>query len=132
MKRTIFTLLILAAIAPAYGQGYRTMSVWQGGNAHEYSLITLDSLVPGSYEGKAVVYYNKNTTFSKIKIDSLNLADVDSITVSVPDIESTNQRTVKELILEKAKVMIRKHMIRSPVIRLSELSVLGIGSPATP
>ncbi|MBO7050315.1 MAG: family 43 glycosylhydrolase [Bacteroidaceae bacterium] len=109
MKRTIITLLILAAIVPAYGQGYRTMSVWQGGNAHEYSLITLDSLVPGSYEGKAVVYYNKNTTFSKIKIDSLNLADVDSITVSVPDIESTNQRTVKELILEKAKVSFKKN-----------------------
>lgn len=100
MKRTALTAaLILTVALSATGQGYRTMSVWQDGKAKNYSLLTMDSLVAGRYDGKAVVYY-ENSSYSRLRTDSVNLDAVDSITVSAPAIASTNKRSLKELVLE--------------------------------
>ena len=98
--------LLLTMAGSAYGQGYRTVSVWQDGKAKDYSLLTFDSLVAGQHEGKAVVHY-ENAGYTKNKVDSLALADIDSVTVSVPDVESTNMRTVKELMVEFKKLKVR-------------------------
>ena len=95
---TILFVLMMAAL-PVYGQGYRSMSVWRDGKATEYSLLTLDSVEVAAGNGKAVVHYEKRG-YTKLAADSVALADVDSITVSVPDVSSTNKRSVKELTLE--------------------------------
>lgn len=95
---TILFVLMMAAL-PVYGQGYRSMSVWRDGKATEYSLLTLDSVEVAAGNGKAVVHYEKRG-YTKLAADSVALADVDSITLSVPDVNSTNKRSVKELTLE--------------------------------
>ncbi len=95
---TILFVLMMAAL-PVYGQGFRSMSVWRDGKATEYSLLTLDSVEVAGGNGKAVVHYEKRG-YTKLAADSVVVADVDSITFSVPDVNSTNKRSVKELTLE--------------------------------
>lgn len=98
-KRAIVIFFLAAVHAISYGQGYRTMSVWTDGKANEYSLLTLDSLVMGNPNGKAAVHYEKRG-YTKNVTDSFAIAQVDSITFSVPDVTSTNTRSIKELTLE--------------------------------
>ena len=105
MKRAFLTILLFTAIASASGQGYRTVSVWQNGQVKDYPLVMFDSLAAAEREGKAMIYYNRNLNYSKPKVDSITYADIDSITVWHPEIESTNQRTVKELILERKSIV---------------------------
>ena len=108
MKRTFLAILLFTAITSASGQGYRTVSVWHEGEVKDYSLITFDSLAAGERDGKLMVYYNKNLSFSKPRVDSIDYADIDSITVWTPDFESTNKKTAKELMLERKNVSMKK------------------------
>ena len=105
MKRAFLTILLFTAITSVSGQGYRTMSVWHNGEAKDYPLVTFDSLAAAQREGKAMIYYNRNLNYSKPKVDSVIYAEIDSITVWNPEIESTNRRTVKELILERKSIV---------------------------
>lgn len=108
MKRAFLTILLFTAMTSASGQGYRSMTVWSNGVAKDYPLVTFDSLAVAEKEGKATFYYNRNQNYSKPKVDSISYADIDSITVWNPEVESTNRRTVKELILERKTVTFKK------------------------
>ena len=108
MKRAFLTILLYTAITSVSGQGYRTVSVWHEGEVKDYSLITFDSLAAGERDGKLMVYYNRNLSFSKPRVDSIDYADIDSITVWTPDFESTNKKTAKELMLERKNVSMKK------------------------
>jgi len=100
MRRTTVTAaLILTVALSATGQGFRSISVWQNGQSKNYSLTTIDSLVTGRYDGKAVLYY-ENSSYTRNRRDSISLDAVDSITVSAPAVTSTNRRSLKELVTE--------------------------------
>ena len=98
INRTILFVLALVSL-PVMGQSYRSMSVWNNGKATDYSLLTLDSVEVGIGSNKAAVHYEKRG-YTKLAVDSISMEGIDSITVSVPNVNSTNKRSVKELTLE--------------------------------
>lgn len=89
-RKAGLALLLLMAVANTNGQGYRSMSVWQEGTAREYSLVTLDSMA--FLDGKVAIIAGTDNT------DSIVASSIDSITLSVPGIKSTNKRSARELI----------------------------------
>ena len=101
MKRLLFiaSLLSVCGIVPA--QSYRSMSVWHDSIVTEFSLVAVDSVVMGSDGSLKIHTDNTAQTFQA--------ADIDSITLSVPSIESTNKRNMKELIAEFNNVSINKN-----------------------
>ena len=90
IRKAGLALLLLMAVANANGQGYRSMSVWHEGASREYSLVTLDSM--SFLDGKVAITAGSDNT------DSIDVSSIDSITMSVPDIKSTNKRSARELI----------------------------------
>ena len=112
MRRTVFSFLLLLSWASVSGQGYRTMSVWQNGAAKDYSLISVDSIVVGETEGNMQVHSGKTK-------DAIAVAGIDSITVSVPDIVSTNTRSASELTAE----------LKGQSIKLTSYKKLGKNNP---
>lgn len=105
-SKAILSALLLTVVLPLLGQGFRTMSVWSEGNVGEYSLLTIDSVVTGISDGKMLVYY-ENAGYSMFLTDSLAVSTIDSITISVPDVKSTNKKTAKELMLELKQVSVK-------------------------
>jgi len=89
IRKALPALLLLMTVVDVSGQGYRSMSVWQEGAAREFSLVTLDSMV---FENDQVSI----TADSKIA-GEIEVSSIDSITLSVPDIVSTNKLTAKQL-----------------------------------
>lgn len=97
----LFLLSSVAALA-AVAQPYRTFSVWSGNGSTDFSLVTTDSFAVVNDSGPMVVYKYTGTT------DSIDIATIDSITVSAPNIASTNKRTVTQLKAEFDKVSVNK------------------------
>ncbi len=97
----MFLLSSVAALA-AVAQPYRTFSVWSGNGSTDFSLVTTDSFAVVNDSGPMVVYKDTGTT------DSIDIATIDSITVSAPNIASTNKRTVTQLKAEFDKVSVNK------------------------
>lgn len=97
MRRLSFLLIIMfLAFQTGWAQAYRSLSVWSDGTSTDYNLVTLDSLQFVS-DSNAVNIYSKKTI-------SWNAAQIDSVTISVPDVVSTNKKTVSELKAEFSKV----------------------------
>ncbi|MBR4810640.1 MAG: family 43 glycosylhydrolase [Bacteroidaceae bacterium] len=89
IRKALSALLLLLTVVVANGQGYRSLSVWHEGSAREYSLVTLDSMV---FENNQV-----SITDDSKNADEIEVSSIDSITLSVPDIVSTNKLTAKQL-----------------------------------
>ena len=81
-------------------QSFRSMSVWKDGAMSDYSLVTIDSMDFGTSDTTLVIH-------SGSKTNSFVLDDIDSITLSVPDIVSTNKRSPSELKTEFSKVKVK-------------------------
>lgn len=108
MKRRVVCYAVLSAFCLLSGaQSYRTLTVWHDAVPIEYSLTRLDSVSFDSENGLMLVSY----TDSKLKEvkDTLKADEIDSITVSVPSIKSTNKKNVKELLAEFDNVPINKN-----------------------
>lgn len=112
MRRTIFSFILLLSWASVYGQGFRTMSVWQNGTAKDYTITSVDSVVLGRTEGNMQVHYGR-------KSDVIAVSGIDSITLSVPDIVSTNKRTAGELTAE----------LKNQSVNLTSYKALGKNNP---
>lgn len=89
MKRTVVIALSFMAIASVDGQVVRTMSVWNEGVAREYSVSAVEKIELGEVEGNVLVVGEKT--------DVIPVTEIDSITVSDPDILNTNKRSMDEL-----------------------------------
>lgn len=83
-----------------FSQSFRSMSVWKDGVMSDYSLVTIDSIDFGAGDTTLVIH-------SGTKTNSFVLNDIDSITVSVPDIVSTNRKSPNELKAEFSKVSVK-------------------------
>lgn len=101
MKRLFLIVSILSAGTVVPAQSYRSMSVWQGSSSTEFSLVAVDSVVMDTDGSLKIVTGSSTETFQA--------ADIDSVTLSVPSIESTNTRNMKELIAEFNGVSINKN-----------------------
>ena len=101
MKRLFLIVTILSAGTVVPAQSYRSMSVWQGSSSTEFSLVAVDSVVMDTDGSLKIVTGSSTETFQA--------ADIDSVTLSVPSIESTNTRNMKELIAEFNGVSINKN-----------------------
>ena len=100
--RLCFSLLLSMTAAAVVAQPYRSFSVWSGNGSQDISLVTIDSFAVVNDSGPMVIYKYTGKT------DSINIAGIDSITLSVPDVASTNKRTVAQLKAEFDKVSISK------------------------
>ena len=83
-----------------FSQSFRSMSVWKDGVMSDYSLVTIDSIDFGAGDTTLVIH-------SGTKTNSFVLNDIDSITVSVPDIVSTNRKSPNELKAEFSKESVK-------------------------
>lgn len=101
MKRLFLIVSILSAGTVVPAQSYRSMSVWQGSSSTEFSLVAVDSVVMDTDGSLKIVTGSSTETFQA--------ADIDSVTLSVPSIKSTNTRNMKELIAEFNGVSINKN-----------------------
>lgn len=101
MKRLFLIVSILSSGTVVLAQSYRSMSVWQGSSSTEFSLVAVDSVVMDTDGSLKIVTGSSTETFQA--------ADIDSVTLSVPSIESTNTRNMKELIAEFNGVSINKN-----------------------
>jgi arabinoxylan arabinofuranohydrolase len=77
------------------------MSVWQNGTAKDYSMITLDSLIITESDTILHVYTTSNEKMVQVQ-------DIDSVTFSVPDMESTNKRSPVDLKAEFSTIEVDK------------------------
>ena len=116
MKRLFLIVSILSAGTVVPAQSYRSMSVWQGSSSTEFSLVAVDSVVMDTDGSLKIVTGSSTETFQA--------ADIDSVTLSVPSIESTNTRNMKELIAEFNGVSINKNSYK-PVGTNNPLMVAG-------
>ena len=108
MKRYIPVFLLLSmAAAAVVAQPYRSFSVWSGNGSTDFSLVTTDSFAVVNDSGPMVIYKYTGAT------DSIDVATIDSITVSVPDVVSTNKRTVTQLKAEFDTVSINKNSYKA-------------------
>ena len=105
MKRFLLTSVLSVLCTVAFAQSYRSMSIWHDSKATEYSLVAVDSVVFGD-DGSVRVY--KGTAD-----DLFQSTDIDSVTVSVPSITSTNKRNVKELLDEFSGVSVNKNSYKT-------------------
>ena len=99
---SVFSVLCMIVMA----QTYRSISVWQDAVATDYSLYSIDSVDFDSENGLMIISYTNSR--SKHVVDTLIADDVDSITLSVPSITSTNKRNIKELMAEFDGISINK------------------------
>lgn len=90
MKKLLFSFLSLTAVCSAVmAQSFRSVSVWRNGEATDYSLVTMDSIEFNQADSTMVIY----TGFANKEA----IAGIDSVTMSVPPIISTNKRSAKDL-----------------------------------
>ncbi|MBO4561852.1 MAG: family 43 glycosylhydrolase [Bacteroidaceae bacterium] len=90
MRKLLFCFLSVCALCPAIvAQSFRSVSIWRNGTPTDYSLLTLDSMTINAADSTMIVY---NAIANKE-----SLVGIDSVTVSVPPIQSTNKSSVKEL-----------------------------------
>ncbi|MBR5936498.1 MAG: family 43 glycosylhydrolase [Bacteroidaceae bacterium] len=94
-----------------WAQSYRSVSVWSNGKNSDFSLATLDSI--------SLADDNNTVSFYANKTQSVNASDIDSITISVPDVTSTNKKTVSQL----------KEAFKSVVIETSTFKPVGKNNP---
>lgn len=85
ISRLICSLVMLSSVTVVWGQSYRSFSVWHNGIAKDYSLITFDSLTV--MESDTTIHIFNGTAHNIV-----NVNDIDSMTVSVPPLGSTNKR----------------------------------------
>ena len=86
--RKICYLLLMVLCLQVNAQGYRTMSVWSNGSHTDKTIVDIDS-ISFADDGSITVFSGNQASYSA--------SEVDSITLSVPDVTSTNKKTVKEL-----------------------------------
>lgn len=94
-----------------WAQSYRSVSVWSGGNNTDFSLVTLDSI--------SLANDSNAVNFFAARRSSVNASDIDSITISVPDVKSTNKKTVSQL----------KELFKSVAIETSTYKPVGKNNP---
>ena len=100
--RLCISLLLSITALAVVAQPYRSFSVWSGNGSRDFSLISTDSFAVVNDSGPMVIYDYTGTT------DSIDVATVDSITISVPNVTSTNKRSVMQLRAEFSNVSVNK------------------------
>ena len=98
MKRLFFPTILSLLCSFGWAQTYRSMSIWNDGKSTDYQLVAVDSLQFVGDSNAVNLYTKKNV--------SLKASDIDSITISVPDVTSTNKKTVSQLKSEFSTVKI--------------------------
>ena len=94
-----------------WAQSYRSVSVWSEGKNSDYSLVTLDSI--------SLANDSNAVNFFAAKTSTVNASAIDSITISVPDVKSTNKKTVSQL----------KSAFKSVAIESSSFKPVGKNNP---
>ena len=101
MKR-LFAILCVACLpfTAVVSQSFRSISVWKDGATTDYSLVSLDSIDFGAGDTTLIIHSGR-------KINTIVVSDIDSVTVSVPAIQSTNSKSPSELKAEFSKVSVK-------------------------
>ena len=93
-------VMVFMPVTALLSQSFRSMSVWKDGVVSDFSLVTIDSIDFGASDTTLNIHSGKKT-------NSFVLNDIDSITLLVPDIVSTNRKSPSELKAEFNNVKVK-------------------------